>query len=132
MSPENQYQYQTAVEISCSCRHSSAATSTSSSPTSPFRFSLQKLPSSGRQTPEFQSPASSPVHPSKQEGDNNNSYDSEKVEEEKEQCSPVSILDPPFEDDEIEHYEEEDGADDYDLECSFAIVQSTCNSLLLI
>lgn len=41
-------------------------------------------------------------------------------EEEKEQFSPVSVLDPPFEDDDDCN---EEGS--YDLECSYAIVQST-------
>lgn len=47
-------------------------------------------------------------------------------EDEKEQCSPVSVLDPPFEDDNYGVEEEDDeGHDDSDLECSYAIVQST-------
>lgn len=44
-------------------------------------------------------------------------------EEEKEQCSPVSVLDPPFEDDEDGH-ENDDEDDGFDLDCSYAIVQS--------
>lgn len=43
-----------------------------------------------------------------------------KEEEEKEQFSPVSVLDPPFEDDDDCN---EEGS--YDIECSYAIVQST-------
>lgn len=48
----------------------------------------------------------------------------EEEEEEEEQCSPVSVLDPPFEDDE--------GHEDFDIESSFAIVQSkyTINQIL--
>jgi len=38
----------------------------------------------------------------------------EEEEEDKEQCSPVSVLDPPFDDD-----------DAFDLDCSYANVQST-------
>nr|GLL24742.1 uncharacterized protein LOC102590052 [Ipomoea trifida] len=46
-------------------------------------------------------------------------------EDEKEQCSPVSVLDPPFEDDNYGVEEEDDeGHDDSDLECSYAIVQN--------
>ena len=41
-------------------------------------------------------------------------------EEEKEQCSPVSVLDPPFQDDD-EGHDDEDG---FDLECSYANVLS--------
>lgn len=45
-------------------------------------------------------------------------------DEEKEQCSPVSVLDPLFNDDE----EERDGGateeDCYDIECTYASVQS--------
>jgi hypothetical protein len=47
----------------------------------------------------------------------------EEEEEDKEQCSPVSVLDPPFEDDDDgnDDHNEDDG---FDLECSYAIVQS--------
>lgn len=48
----------------------------------------------------------------------------EEEEDEKEQCSPVSVLDPPFEDDNY-GLEEDDEGHDSDLECSYAIVQST-------
>lgn len=45
-------------------------------------------------------------------------------DDEKEQCSPVSVLDPMFDDDE----EERDGGateeDGYDIECCYANVQS--------
>ncbi|KAK8621064.1 hypothetical protein V6N13_067507 [Hibiscus sabdariffa] len=50
------------------------------------------------------------------------------VEEEKEQCSPVSVLDRPFEDDD-RHRDDNDaeeadnGMKHFDLECTFAIVQ---------
>ena len=52
----------------------------------------------------------------------------EAEEEEKEQCSPVSVLDPSFEDDEDGHVDDDDDDDEndgFDLECSYAIVQST-------
>lgn len=46
-------------------------------------------------------------------------------EEEKEQCSPVSVLDPPFEDDDDGHVDEDEDRDgSFDHECSYAIVQS--------
>lgn len=48
----------------------------------------------------------------------------EDEEEEKEQSSPVSVLDPPFEDDDEGHFEDGEDEDDYNLERSFAIVQS--------
>ncbi|KAI9089357.1 hypothetical protein K1719_029636 [Acacia pycnantha] len=43
-------------------------------------------------------------------------------DEEKEQCSPMSVLDPPFENDDEGHEKnyEDDG---FDLECSYAILQ---------
>lgn len=50
----------------------------------------------------------------------------EEEEEDKEQCSPVSVLDPPFEDDDVGHEEDEDG---FDMECSYAIVQSMLQKL---
>ena len=48
----------------------------------------------------------------------------EEEEEEKEQCSPVSVLDPPFEDDDDRHVDDDEN-EGFDLECSYAIVQST-------
>lgn len=62
-------------------------------------------------------------------------------EEEKEQCSPVSVLDPPFDEDdehesrdaeEDDKEDEDDGDeddDDYDMECSYENVQSMLLSL---
>ena len=53
----------------------------------------------------------------------------EEEEEEKEQCSPVSVLDPPFQDDGYGPVDDDDDDDDendgFDLECSYEIVQST-------
>ncbi|KAK3043580.1 hypothetical protein RJ639_002159 [Escallonia herrerae] len=108
-----------------------------SSPLSPFRFSLQRSPSGGS-TPEFLSPAASPSRRIKQEEHRDEAESFVKTqleEEEKEHCSPVSVLDPPFEDDvdereggeEVEDEEEEDV---YDLECSYAHVQRTKQQLL--
>lgn len=66
-----------------------------------------------------------------QEDDDQATDTSEKIngqeEDEKDQFSPVSVLDLPFEDDEREddrEEEEEEDEDDYDLECSYALMQS--------
>ncbi|KAL0316127.1 UNVERIFIED_CONTAM: hypothetical protein Sradi_5490900 [Sesamum radiatum] len=110
-----------------------------SSPVSPFRFSLHRsASSSGRRTPDFSSPAPSPSRHVKQENGNYESRNSDNVqgeEEEKEQCSPVSVLDPFFEDDdhvsgEAEVEDEEDEDFDYDLESSYANVQRAKEQLL--
>ncbi|CBI30258.3 unnamed protein product, partial [Vitis vinifera] len=102
--------------------------------TSPFRFVLQRSPSSGRHTPNFSSPATSPGRHRSQDKENNYEGESliEEEEEEKEQFSPVSILDPPFEDDDDGHEGDDDGDDDgsFDLECSYAIVQRAKQQLL--
>ncbi|XP_059646740.1 uncharacterized protein LOC132293317 [Cornus florida] len=100
----------------------------------PFLFSLQKSPSSGHRTPDFCSPATSP---SRHKIEDKEKYEAQMMqksqehveEEEKEQCSPVSVLDPPFEDDNKEHEggDEEDG---YDLECSYAVIQRAKQHLL--
>lgn len=44
----------------------------------------------------------------------------EEEDEDKEQNSPVSVLDPPFEDD----YDGNEDEDNYDIDCSYAFVQS--------
>lgn len=102
---------------------------------SPFRFSLQTSPSiSGHQTPDFCSPSASPNRHRKQEKENDGTKNMKKVEEEgveeKEQCSPVSILDPPFEDEEDRHECGDADEEDYDLECNYANVQRTKHQLL--
>ncbi|XP_043716605.1 uncharacterized protein DDB_G0283697-like isoform X2 [Telopea speciosissima] len=80
---------------------------------SPFRFALQKSPSPGRRTPEFGSPATSPRRRIKEREEGslscvgNKDYVGEE-EEEKEQCSPVSVLDPPFDTD-VDDDDEEEG-----------------------
>nr|GMC86267.1 zinc-regulated protein 8-like [Ipomoea batatas] len=106
-----------------------------SSPLSPFRFSLERCESSGRRTPEFSSPAASPNLCRRQDKENYENGGMEngeqEEEDEKEQCSPVSVLDPPFEDDNYGVEEEDDeGHDDSDLECSYAIVQRAQQQLL--
>lgn len=58
----------------------------------------------------------------------------EEEEEEEEQCSPVSVLDPPFEDDDDSHVnvddDDDDGNDGFDLEYSYAVVQSMFSSII--
>ncbi|KAJ9542734.1 hypothetical protein OSB04_029240 [Centaurea solstitialis] len=95
------------------------------SPSSPFRFSLVKSPSSGHRTPDLLSPETSPTHHLQQA----KSQEAHLEEEEKEQCSPVSVLDPVFEDEE-EELDVVAVEDEYDLECSFANVQRAKNQLL--
>ncbi|QCE05935.1 hypothetical protein DEO72_LG9g944 [Vigna unguiculata] len=93
----------------------------------PFRFSLRHSPDySPRRTPEFSSPLASPRRHTTQDnevssGDGVNKFQpgKEEEEEDKEQCSPVSVLDPPFDDD-----------DAFDLDCSYANVQRTTQNLL--
>ncbi|CAJ2672664.1 unnamed protein product [Trifolium pratense] len=104
---------------------------------SPFRFVLERSvsSSSGHRTPEFSSPADSPSRNQTEdkEVDGVNKFQSAKDEEEKEQCSPVSVLDPPFQDyddDDDDCHENDDEEDDYDLECSYANVQRTKQQLL--
>ncbi|KAF5473604.1 hypothetical protein F2P56_010204 [Juglans regia] len=103
---------------------------------SSFRFVLHRSPSSGRRTPEFTSPTASPIHHKTEEKETSCGSNFEE-EEDKEQCSPVSVLDPPFEDDD-RHEDEEDvdenGDDSFDDECSsssYAIVQRAKQKLLL-
>ncbi|PIN00614.1 hypothetical protein CDL12_26881 [Handroanthus impetiginosus] len=150
--PQNFEPKQKEITISCSCKESSlsrsdleactssgrpevldgvngdfalAETRLCSSPSSSFRFSLNGSPSSsGRRTPDFCSPVASPRRHVKQ--DKERDLDSVQGEEEKEQCSPVSVLDPFFEDEahESEDAEEVDDGDNYDLDSTYANVQS--------
>ncbi|KAL1549323.1 hypothetical protein AAHA92_17443 [Salvia divinorum] len=92
---------------------------------SPFTFSFNQSPSStGRRTPEFYSPS----RYVKQEKGNSDNIQGDEVEE-KEQCSPVSVLDPPFDEDD----ERESGRadqEDYDLKCSYTSVQRAKQQLM--
>ncbi|MBA0713350.1 hypothetical protein Golax_012390, partial [Gossypium laxum] len=102
---------------------------------SPFHFVLQRSSSFGHRTPIFSSPATSPSRHQKQDKESNNEVESLKkaqVVEEEEQFSPVSVLDPPFEDDDDRHVnvDDDDGNDSFDLECSYAVVQRTKQQLL--
>ncbi|XP_049342729.1 uncharacterized protein LOC125807021 [Solanum verrucosum] len=112
-----------------------------SSPLSPFRFSLQRCPStSGYVSPEFTSPAASPVCHKKEDKENYEtiiglaSIDQLEEEEDKEQCSPVSVLDPPFEEEDGhadgDEDEDEDEDEDSDLDCNYALVQRAQQQLL--
>ncbi|XP_028768446.1 uncharacterized protein LOC114726039 [Neltuma alba] len=97
---------------------------------SPFRFVLRSSPSSGHQTPELMSP--SRPRAEDKEKDGTESVEKSQLreeEEEKEQCSPVSVLDQPFENDDEGHenINEDDG---FDLECSYAALQRAKQQLL--
>ncbi|XP_022962721.1 uncharacterized protein LOC111463127 [Cucurbita moschata] len=106
---------------------------------SPFRFVLQRSSSYGCQTPDFLSPAASPCRRNKEDETVNSEeslkkFQVEEDEEDKEQCSPVSVLDGPFDDtyDERRDNRDRDGDrdEDYNLECSYATVQRTKQQLL--
>ncbi|XP_028789942.1 uncharacterized protein LOC114746528 [Neltuma alba] len=105
---------------------------------SPFGFVLHRSASSASGTPELASPASSPSCRTTQDKENNGAERVDQCQsgeetEEKEQCSPVSIFDPPFEDDDEGHENNEEGEeeeDGFDLENSYAIVQRAKEQLL--
>ncbi|MBA0650968.1 hypothetical protein Goklo_018341 [Gossypium klotzschianum] len=136
-----------SLDTSCSCSQSEdfeeiflskdvfGNSSTFPSCESPFHFVLQRSPSFGHRTPIFSSPATSPGRHQKQDKESYNEVESLKkaqVVEEEEQFSPVSVLDPPFEDDDDRHVnvDDDDGNDSFDLECSYAVVQRTKQQLL--
>lgn len=113
----------------------------SSESESPRPFMLRKSPPSGRRTPESRSPAAPPSPRDPKDEDNREAMSLKKFEareavveeEEKEQCSPVSVLDRPFENDDDEHTNEDcDGHEDYafDYESSYALVQRKKQQLL--
>ncbi|KAI7737934.1 hypothetical protein M8C21_015127 [Ambrosia artemisiifolia] len=111
-----------------------------SNPESPFRFSLQRSPLSSPSpsppVPDFTSSVASPSRCFKQDKESHDVEDPqennrEKDEEEKEQCSPVSVLDTLFDDgDEEEEHEGGATQEDYDIECSYANVQRAKHQLL--
>ncbi|KAL1566058.1 hypothetical protein AAHA92_01708 [Salvia divinorum] len=114
------------IRNSCSCgrlrrdddrfRASSAAAATS--PISPFGFS----PVSGRRSPDFSSPAASPIRRVKQEN---------AVDEGTEQCSPVCVLDAPYEDEEHHNLAGDDEDEEYDdLEPAYANIERARQQLL--
>lgn len=103
------------------------------SPLSPFRFALHTSPSPDRRrSPVFlSSPAKSPVRckiedNAKHEQGSPVKFQEEDDEEDKDQNSPVSVLDRPFEDDDYDGHEE----DSYGVECNYAFVQRAKQHLL--
>ncbi|KAK4749294.1 hypothetical protein SAY87_026743 [Trapa incisa] len=107
---------------------------------SPFRFALQTTPPSGHRTPEITStPVSSPARRDTKLKDKKGDADPEALEkltvdeEEKEQCSPVCVLDPPFDDDigdDDAHGHGDQNIEDFDYDSSFATVQRAKQELL--
>ncbi|KAK7244954.1 hypothetical protein RIF29_39783 [Crotalaria pallida] len=104
---------------------------------SPFRFALQSSSSSGRRTPEIPSPVPSPGRRMTKDKEINGGEGLKKLqageeeEEDKEQCSPVCVLDPPFEDDDEGHGNDDvEEGDSSDLRCSYAIIQRAKQQLL--
>ncbi|GAB4833451.1 hypothetical protein Ancab_031694 [Ancistrocladus abbreviatus] len=105
------------------------------SPWSPFRFALYTSPSS----PDRRSPSpgivSPPISPARRTFEENVNNEQETTvnfhedEEDKEQNSPVSVLDPPFDDDDDEGHGREDAEGD-EIECSYAYVQRAKQQLL--
>ncbi|CAH8387141.1 unnamed protein product [Eruca vesicaria subsp. sativa] len=98
---------------------------------SPFHFVLHTTPStSGHRTPHFTSTATSPTRRSTEDEDSDETESLEKVrgqEEEEEQCSPVSVLDPLEE--EEDHHQREPGHLNL-LSSSFEVVQRAKRRLL--
>ncbi|WJX84774.1 hypothetical protein P8452_67308 [Trifolium repens] len=100
---------------------------------SPFRFVLQTSPCSGSHTPELAWPSRHITEDKESNGGEilNQFKSGEEEEEDKEQCSPVCVLDPPFNDDDEGHInDEDDDAGDFDLESSYAIVQRARQQIL--
>ncbi|XP_054804893.1 uncharacterized protein LOC129307961 [Prosopis cineraria] len=96
---------------------------------SPFRFVLRSSPSSGHQTPELKSPHRHRTEDKEKGAESVKESELRTEEEEKEQCSPVCVLDPPFENGD-EGHENNDEDDDFDSECSYAILQRAKQQLL--
>ncbi|KAL5710747.1 hypothetical protein ACHQM5_021273 [Ranunculus cassubicifolius] len=99
---------------------------------SPFRFLLDTVLSPRRRSPEFMSPATSPNRRKNQVENNveGNLKKSDGQEEEKEYCSPVSVLELQVDDNVEEQDEEEEDEDDSELERSFAFVHKARRKLL--
>ncbi|KAL6574953.1 hypothetical protein OROMI_012238 [Orobanche minor] len=103
---------------------------------SPFRFNLHQCPSSsGRRTPDFHSPAVSPSRRINQEKENYSSRNPVNVqgdekEDDEEQCSPVSVLDPVYEQDDCREAGDTDEDDHHHLECTYENVQRAKQQLL--
>lgn len=105
-----------------------------SNPTSPFRFSLHRSPSPTRRRPDSTSPAASPSRHFQEDKENYEGEHPKEIHEEEdketEQCSPVSVLDPLFDDEEKEHDGGPTEQDGYDIECSYASVERAKHQLL--
>ncbi|KAI3985107.1 hypothetical protein MKX01_027193 [Papaver californicum] len=107
---------------------------------SPFRFVLDDSSSpTGQITPEFRSPVSSPARLKKQvvksqeEEELHCSGNDLEEEDEKEQFSPVSVLEPQFEEDDDEDEDEQENEEENDgseMERSFANVHRARQQLL--
>ncbi|KAF8101615.1 hypothetical protein N665_0203s0027 [Sinapis alba] len=105
---------------------------------SPFHFVLHATPStSSHQTPHFTSTATSPARRSTEDEDSDETESLEKVrgqeevdkeEEDKVQCSPVSVLDPLEK--EEDHHQREVPDHLNLLSCSFEVVQRAKRRLL--
>ncbi|XP_009141592.1 uncharacterized protein LOC103865545 [Brassica rapa] len=101
---------------------------------SPIHFVLHTTPStSGHRTSHFTSTATSPARRSTEDEDSDETESLEKVrgqEEEEEQCSPVSVLDPlEEEEDDKDHHQQEPGHLNLPS-CSFEVVQRAKRRLL--
>ncbi|CAA7060896.1 unnamed protein product [Microthlaspi erraticum] len=110
---------------------------------SPFHFVLTTTPSSsssGHRTPHFTSTATSPARRSTEDEDSDETESLEKArgqeegdkeEEDKEQCSPVSVLDPLEEEEDDEDHHQREPDDHLNLlSCSFEVVQRAKRRLL--
>ncbi|KAL6507850.1 hypothetical protein OROGR_024045 [Orobanche gracilis] len=104
---------------------------------SPFRFNLNRCPSSsGHRTPDFPSPTDSPRRRVNQEKENYRSRNPVNVqgdeEEVEEQCSPVSVLDPVYEQDDCREAgdTDEDDHHHHHLECTYGNGQRAKQQLL--
>ncbi|PIA39198.1 hypothetical protein AQUCO_02700407v1 [Aquilegia coerulea] len=100
----------------------------------PFQFILQNGSSPSRRSPELLSPATSPNCQKNQVVKNNEGHlisDGKKQKEQKEQFSPVSVLDIQIGEDVEGQDEDEPEEDDGELERSFAFVQNAKQKLLL-
>ncbi|PIA25229.1 hypothetical protein AQUCO_12200009v1 [Aquilegia coerulea] len=108
---------------------------------SPFRFVLHNNNNNNnnnnlspcRLSPEFNTLIQSPSFNNRQvvdvENRSSNDAGNKFEEDDKEQNSPVSVLDPPFEDDDDQE-DEETEKDHFEIECNFANVQRTKQQLL--
>lgn len=131
--------FDTSFDCSCSARVSEGVESDGfssiekcfrSSPVSTFPRSPQNGPSTCLQSQEYSSPSTSPVRHDIQGNDHVECILKKHTGgKEKDQFSPISILETPFEEDAEQHENEED-EDVYNIECSYAVVQRAKEQLL--